>query len=88
MSQRKLRKAVMGMSREQEITGAGFLQHLEDIGVLRSGSPTRRVIIDAAYNSAIFVYVEELGTDRLLEMKPPDVSGMEVIVVGDESEGA
>ena len=73
---------------DEVIHGRMFLQHLEDIGILHEGSAARRVIIDAAYNSAIFVYVERLGTQRLLTMAPPDVSGMEVVVLEKESDSA
>ena len=76
------------MEHEAVISGNVFLMHLEELGILREGSPTQRVIIDAAYDRPIYVYIQDVGTERLLEMKPPDVSGMEVIVVGDESEGA
>ena len=69
---------------DEPIHGRAFLNHLEEIGVLRPNSQTKRVIIDAAWNSAIFVYVEELGTGRMLKLEPPDVSGMAVVIMGDE----
>ena len=72
------------MDRELEISGAAFLQHLEEIGILRKNSPTQRVIIDAAYDAPIRVYIQDLGTTRLLKMEPPDVSGMQVVIVGNE----
>ena len=72
----------MEPEREREMTGAGFLQHLEEIGILRENSPTQRVIIDAAYDAPIIVYIQDIGTTRLLKMAAPDVSGMQVVIVG------
>jgi len=69
------------MKRYTEITGAAFLGHLQDLGILHDDSRTRRVIIDAAFDQPIFIYVEELGTERLLEMASPNVTGMEVVMV-------
>ena len=76
------------MDRELEISGAAFLQHLEEIGILRKNSPTQRVIIDAAYDAPIRIYIQDLGTTRLLEMAAPDVSGMQVIVLDKEGSDA
>ena len=72
------------MDRELEISGAAFLQHLEEIGILRKNSPTQRVIIDAAYDAPIRIYIQDLGTTRLLKMAPPDVSGMKIVMVEKE----
>jgi hypothetical protein len=74
----------MGMTHYREISGAAFLDHLQDLGILHEDSRTRRVIIDAAFDKPIFIYVEELGTERLLKMAPPDVTGMEVVMVTQE----
>jgi len=78
----------MEPEREKEISGAAFLQHLEEIGILRKNSPTQRVIIDAAYDAPIRIYIQELGTTRLLKMAPPDVSGMQVMVLDKEGSDA
>ena len=72
------------MERELEISGAAFIGHLQELGIIREDSPTQRVIIDAVYNDVIKVYIQDLGTTRLLNMEPPDVSGMEVVIVGTE----
>jgi len=64
-----------------EITGSAFIGHLQDLGIIRKDSPTQRVIIDAHYARPIKVYIQDLGTTRLLEMEPPDVTGMEVVMV-------
>ena len=76
------------MKREAVISGNAFLVHLQDLGILRDDSPTQRVIIDAAYDKPIYVYIQDLGTDRLLEMQPPDVSGMEVVVLDGKDDAA
>ena len=72
------------MARELEISGSAFIGHLQALGILRGDSPTQRVIIDAAYDAPIRVYIQDLGTTRLLKMEPPDVSGMQVVIVGNE----
>ena len=75
------------MAREELITGGTFLEHLIEIGFLPEGSPTQRVIIDAAWDQALMVYIQNIGTTKLLNMAPPDVSGMQVIVLDKESDG-
>ena len=45
------------MAREMEISGEPLLQHLEELGVLRPGSLTQRVIIDIPYDGPIIVYI-------------------------------
>jgi len=72
------------MERETEVTGAAFIGHLQDLGVIRKDSPTQRVIIDAWYDQALMVYVQDIGTTRLLKMAPPDVSGMKIVMVEKE----
>ena len=74
------------MEREMEITGTPFLNHLEELGILRRGSPTQRVIIDAPYDGPIIIYVQEIGTTKLLELASPDVSGMKVITLAADVE--
>ena len=72
------------MTHYREISGAAFLGHLQDLGILHEDSRARRVIIDAAFDAPVYIYIEELGTERLLEMKSPDVSGMQVVMVTQE----
>jgi len=76
------------MDRELEISGSAFIGHLQALGILRGDSPTQRVIIDAAYDAPIKIYIQDLGTTRLLEMAAPDVSGMQVIVLDKEGSDA
>jgi len=40
-----------------------------------------RVVIDAQVGSVLKVYVEKFGTDRLLQVKPPDPSSVDVRVI-------
>ena len=76
------------MAREELITGGTFLEHLIEIGFLPEGSPTQRVIIDAAWDGALMVYIQNIGSTRLLKMAAPDVSGMQVIVLDKEGSDA
>lgn len=41
-----------------------------------------RVIIDVQIGHAIKVYVERYGDKRILQVKPPDLSGAEIIHAG------
>lgn len=41
---------------------------------------TRRVVIDATANEAILIYVEQYGTDVLVNLIPPNVEGATIIM--------
>jgi len=41
----------------------------------------RRVVIDAAYDSAVEVYVECFGSEELLDVEPPEAGTVSVRVI-------
>ena len=47
-------------------------------------SNVRRIIIDAKVNSAVIIYVEQYGTDKLFDLRPPDVSAAEIRIAGED----
>lgn len=51
------------------ITGRTFLQWLIDNGVVPDR--TRRVVIDASYNSFVSIYIETFGTEKLIKVGVP-----------------
>jgi hypothetical protein len=50
------------------IHGREFLEALAEAGVIRNEDHVRRVIIDAAVDTAVVIYVERYGDDRLLSV--------------------
>ncbi len=50
------------------IAGKKFLQALADAGIIRTEDHIRRVIIDAAVDTAVSIYVERYGDERLLSV--------------------
>ena len=71
------------MVRDRIITGKEFLQKLLDLDVIPLD--TRRVVIDAAWNDLVMVYVEQLGTERLLSVTPT-LEGIKIQIVGEEED--
>jgi len=50
------------------MSGQGFLLALEKAGVLQKADLTRRVVIDACVDQPVFVYIENIGDARLLDV--------------------
>lgn len=42
----------------------------------------QRVVIDAQVGSIVRVYVSKVGSEALLNVEPPDASGVNITVVG------
>jgi hypothetical protein len=59
------------------IHSRAFLQALVDAGVISTEDRVRRVIIDAAVQEPVVVYVERYGDKRLLEIAPA-LTGVEI----------
>ena len=55
-----------------------FLRALEDAGIIPK--ETQRVVIDAALNDVIMVYVMQLGTEQLLQVTP-SLEGIKIEIV-------
>lgn len=51
------------------ISGLTFLDWLYEQGVIPE--QTQRVIIDAAYDDAVIIYIQAIGDDRLMEEGNP-----------------
>lgn len=51
------------------ISGRAFLLWLIDNGVIPDRS--RRVVIDASYDSIVAIYVETVGTEKLIKVEVP-----------------
>ena len=71
------------MARDRIVTGKEFLQKLLDLGIIPLN--TRRVVIDAARDDLVMVYVEQLGTERLLSVTPT-LEGIKIQIVGEEED--
>jgi len=71
------------VARDRIVTGKEFLQKLLDLDVIPLD--TRRVVIDAAWNDLVMVYVEQLGTERLLSVTPT-LEGIKIQIVGEEED--
>lgn len=69
----------MSEERPARIHGRKFLQALMDVGVIRPEDYVRRVVIDASMDSAVLVYVERLGDERLLSVTT-SLEGVEINV--------
>lgn len=63
-------------------TGDEFGKQIcEALGIDLSKGPTRRIVLDIQVNEPIRVYVEMIGTDKLVDIKLP-VTGIEVVTNG------
>jgi len=71
------------VARDRIVTGKEFLQKLLDLGIIPLN--TRRVVIDAARDDLVMVYVEQLGTERLLSVTPT-LEGIKIQIVGEEED--
>lgn len=54
------------------LSGARFMEWLEEQGVVPAGRRLRRVVIDAMYDGVVTIFWEELGTDVLTGVSAPD----------------
>ena len=64
--------------------GKDFLDWLIAAGIVPKDAPVRRVVIDAACDTPIFVYVELYGTDKMIQVIPPSVlEGAKVVILGE-----
>jgi len=63
------------------LTGWGFLDWLEKLGIVPP--EVRRVIIDARFDGPVVIYVEKLGTTKLIQFEPPDISQARVHIIED-----
>lgn len=71
------------MAGEAKITGAKFVQQwAEALGI--DPSECRRVVIDASVNNVLLVYVEKIGTTRLLDIQPPNPGSVQLTVLDKE----
>ena len=71
------------MARDRMIAGKEFLDKLIDSGIIPLD--TRRVVIDVAWDDLVMVYVEQLGTERLLSVTPT-LEGIKIQIVGEEED--
>ena len=53
------------------ISGIEFMEWLEEQGVILKERPLRRVVIDADMNGPVLLYMEEVGTDKLISSRLP-----------------
>jgi len=53
------------------IPGKEFIKWLEDAGIIADGARVARVVIDARAMRPIMVYVEMLGSDKMISVAPP-----------------
>jgi len=53
------------------ISGIEFMEWLEEQGVIPKERPLRRVVIDADMNGPVLLYMEEVGTDKLISSRLP-----------------
>jgi hypothetical protein len=56
--------------------------------IYTDGQAVRRVVIDIAVEEPVRVYVEQYGTDALLDVQPPDMSGAKVAILKKAEEWA
>jgi hypothetical protein len=55
------------MAQVKIIAGTDFLRTICD-AINVDFNAVRRVVLDVSYNEAVFIYVEQLGTDKLLNI--------------------
>lgn len=56
-----------------------LLKALVDAGIVPP--ETRRVVIDATVNEATYIYVEQFGTETLIDLIAPNIEGAKVRLV-------
>ena len=50
-------------------------------GLDKDAAQVRRIVIDAQIDNIVKVYIEGYATDKILEVKPPDLRGAEITVL-------
>lgn len=60
------------------ITGGSFLEHLCELGIIPRTS--KRIVIEAAVDSAVTIYVEQYGDKRLLSVRPDTLCGATIVL--------
>lgn len=67
--------------RDQFLLGGDLIDRLAPmIGV--DGSKVRQIIIVADYDSVALVYIEMLGTEKLLELQPQHLEHAKIKIIG------
>lgn len=56
------------------------MQALADAGIIRTEDHIRRVIIDASVDSAVIMYVERFGDERLLAVQMGALKGGGLVI--------
>lgn len=64
-----------------KIHGPAFLGWLESFGIVPKN--TRRVVIDAAHDRAVMIYIEAYGTSEMIEAEPPPELRTNVTILRD-----
>jgi hypothetical protein len=60
------------------VTGNALLKALHEAGIIPA--ETHRVVIDATANEAVIIYVEQFGTEELVNLIAPNIEGAQVIM--------
>lgn len=60
------------------LTGDRFIRRLAELGIVDLKDGIQRVIIDAAYDDALIVYIQRIGDDRILELCSDDFVGVRI----------
>jgi len=69
--------------RQATITGDALIGWFRECGFpVPPGQKVSRIVIDAQACEAVKVYVEMLGTEAMLDVKPPDISPAQITVIG------
>lgn len=66
------------MAKHRAISSREFYKALEAADIVREADKVRRLVIVADFNSALVLYVERFGDERLLDLIPSAVAGIEV----------
>ncbi len=59
---------------------------LDACGLDKDASQVRRIVIDVAVGNGVKVYVEGFATEKILQVKPPDLRGAKITVLDGTSE--
>jgi hypothetical protein len=72
------------MARPAIAMANGLLKALVDAGIVPP--ETRRVVIDATVNDATIIYVEQFGTEALINLIAPNIEGAQIIMARKSSD--
>lgn len=62
------------------VMGTAFVQKwAEALGL--DPEECRRVVIDAKVSDVLVIYVEKLGTERMLQIEPPDPTSVNLTII-------